>query len=50
MQDAKFNVAVDPITKVIHVKCSGFWFIDEAKRYIDRSGPLAQWRCSRFGG
>lgn len=36
MQDEKFSVAIDALTKVVQVKCSGFWSPEEAKCYLDQ--------------
>lgn len=36
MQDIKFSVVTDPVTEAVHVECSGFWSLEEAKRYLDQ--------------
>lgn len=36
MHDVKFSVVTDPVTEIVHMKCSGFWSLEEAKSYIDQ--------------
>ncbi|WP_419826473.1 hypothetical protein [Sphingomonas sp.] len=36
MQEAKFDLQIDQITHVVRAKCSGFWSLDEARKYLEQ--------------